>query len=101
MTHPELGAAMDRWVDDKNFWLARVAIIHQLRFEAATDPDRLFRYYTRRAADSEFFIRKAIRWALREYAKTDPDAVLAYVRAHESELSPLSRREALRRIAGV
>ena len=99
--HPELGTVMDRWVDADDFWLARVAITHQLRFKAATDTDRLFRSCTRRAADPEFFIRKAIGWALREYAKTDPDAVLAYVRAHETELSPLSRREALRRIAGV
>ncbi len=98
MAHPELGAAMDRWVDDENFWLARVAIIHQLRFRATTDPDRLFRFCTRRAPDPEFFIRKAIGWALREYAKTDPEAVVAYVRGHESALSPLSRREALRRI---
>ncbi len=97
-THPDLAAVTDRWIDAEDFWLARVAILHQLRYKAATDTDRLFGYCTRRARDSEFFIRKAIGWALREYAKTDPDAVVAYVTAHEAELSPLSRREALRRI---
>lgn len=69
---------------------ARVAIIHQLHIKRETDADRLFDYCTRPAADSEFFIRKAIGWALREYSKTDPEAVLTYVHAHESELSPLS-----------
>ena len=86
---------MDRWVDAEDYWLARVTIIRQLRFKAATDTDRLLHSCTRRAA--EFFIRTAIGWALREYAKTDPEAVVAYARGHESELSPLSRREALRR----
>ena len=99
LAHPDLAAVMDRWIDADDFWLARVAILHQLGYKAATDADRLFRYCTRRAGDAEFFIRKAIGWALREYAKTDPDAVVAYVGAHEAELSPLSRREALRRIA--
>ena len=98
LAHPHLAAVMDRWIDADDFWLARVAILHQLRYKAATDPDRLFAYCTRRAGDSEFFIRKAIGWALREYAKTDPDAVVAYVGVHEAQLSPLSRREALRRI---
>jgi 3-methyladenine DNA glycosylase AlkD len=51
------------------------------------------------AADREFFIRKGIGEALREYSKTDPNAVVTYVAAHEAELSPLSRREALRRIS--
>jgi 3-methyladenine DNA glycosylase AlkD len=96
-THDVLRADMDQWVDDDNFWIARVAIIHQLGFKGATDADRLFGYCTRRAADTEFFIRKAIGWALREYSKTDPDAVRTYVAAHP-ELSPLSKKEALRRI---
>ena len=96
--HPKTVAAMDRWIASDNFWLARVAIIHQLVYKTATDADRVFRYCTRRAGDSEFFLRKAIGWALREYSKTNPAAVVAFVSAHEAELSPLSRREALRRI---
>lgn len=96
--HPELGAVMDRWIDAESLWLARVAILHQLHARDATDAERLFRSCARRAGDPEFFVRKAIGWALREYAKTDPEAVLAFVAAHESELSPLSKREALRRI---
>ena len=49
-------------------------------------------------ADREFFIRKAIGWALRQYARTDPDWVRSYVAANEGQLSPLSKREALKRL---
>ena len=95
-THPDLAAVMDRWIEADDGWLVRVAIIHQLRYKDATDAARLFRFCAQRADDTDFFIRKGIGWALREYAKTDPDAVRAFVGA--TELSPLSRREALRRL---
>ncbi len=95
-SHPEVARRMDEWIESEDFWLARAAILHQLRFKAETDAERLFRYCVRRAGDSEFFIRKAIGWALREYSKSDPAAVIAFVRDHDAELSPLSRREALR-----
>jgi 3-methyladenine DNA glycosylase AlkD len=49
--------------------------------------------------DRDFFVRKAIGWALREYAKTDPAEVARYVREHAARLSPLSRREATRNLA--
>ncbi len=97
LTNPELWRDMDEWIDDEDFWVARVALIHQLGFGASTDAARLFSYCARRADDDEFFIRKAIGWALRKYARTDPDGVRAFVAAHD-ELSALSRREALRRI---
>ena len=93
--HPELRTTMDRWIDADDFWLARSAILHQNHCKARTDPDVLFGYCLRRAADPEFFIRKAIGWALREYSKTDADAVVRFVREHD-ELSGLSRTEALK-----
>ncbi len=89
---------MDRWVADSNIWVARTAILHQLLWKNETDADRLFRYCDLRASDTEFFIRKALGWALRQYARTDPDAVRAYVAANENRLSSLTKREALRRI---
>jgi 3-methyladenine DNA glycosylase AlkD len=92
--NPDLRNTMDQWITSENHWLARTAILHQLRFAGRTDADRLFAYCTLRAADREFFIRKAIGWALREYSKTNSDAVRAYVSAHP-ELSGLSAREAL------
>jgi 3-methyladenine DNA glycosylase AlkD len=96
--HPGLVAVMDRWIGSENLWLARVAILHQERWKERTDADRLFRYCLRRASDREFFLRKAIGWALRSYAKVAPEEVAAFVAAHRGELSGLSRREAERGI---
>jgi 3-methyladenine DNA glycosylase AlkD len=97
-SHPALAADMDEWVRDEDMWIARTAILHQLRFGPATDADRLFGYCLTRADHKDFFIRKAIGWALREYGKTAPDAVRAFVASHRSELSPLSVREALKNL---
>lgn len=93
--HPGLTSTTDTWIQSDDFWLARTAILHQLRYKTATDTERLFRYCVLRAGDQEFFLRKAIGWALREYSKTDAGAVRAFVREHDSELSGLSKREAL------
>lgn len=96
--HPELGGTMDAWIDSKNIWLARTAILHQTRYKHATDARKLFGYCRKRASDTDFFIRKAIGWALREYAKTDPTAVKHFVRRNGAVLSGLSKREALKHI---
>ena len=92
--HPVLNAEMDRWVADPDLWVARTAILHQLHYGSRTDTDRLFGYCTQQAAHPDFFIRKAIGWALRHYARTDPEAVRRYVQDHREVLSPLSIREA-------
>ena len=84
---------MDRWIDDDDLWIRRTAILAQLKHKAETDADRLFRYCLRRADEKEFFIRKAIGWALREYAKTAPEAVKAFLVEHRGALSGLSYRE--------
>lgn len=97
--HPELAATMDRWVAGDNMWLSRTAILHQLGYKDATDAERLFRYCSMRAPDTEFFIRKAIGWALRQYARVDPDAVRRFVADNEGQLSGLSKREALKHLA--
>lgn len=93
-----LGDEMDRWVDDDNLWVARSAILHQLRWGAETDADRLFEHCLRRAGDTDFFLRKAIGWALRQYARIAPEEVRAFVDAHHDELSSLSRREATKHL---
>lgn len=95
LSYPELRTEMDAWAGDENPWVARSAILHQLKAKKLTDAPRLFRYCTLRSADTEFFIRKAIGWALREYSKTDAAAVREFVAEHESTLSGVSRREAL------
>ncbi|MEV5610000.1 DNA alkylation repair protein [Streptomyces sp. NPDC052225] len=95
---PKLAATMDAWSEDPDLWVARTALLHQLRYKEATDAERLFGYCLRRAGHPDFFVRKAIGWALREYAKTDPGAVRAFVVAHRDVLAPLSVREALKNV---
>ena len=92
--HPKL----DRWIDDRNLWIRRTAILSQLKHKGGTDRDQLFGYCLRRAGEKEFFIRKAIGWALREYAKTEPDAVRAFALEHREQLSGLSFREATKHL---
>jgi len=97
--HPKrIRPVMRRWSTDANVWKRRVSIICQLRFKGDTDLELLYRNIEPNLADREFFIRKAIGWALRQYAWTDPKEVARYVRGHEAQLSGLSRREALKNI---
>jgi 3-methyladenine DNA glycosylase AlkD len=96
--HPQLVSTMDEWADDDNIWLVRTAILHQLTYRDATDADRLFRYCLARSGHPDFFIRKAIGWALRQYARTAPDAVRGFLAAQGSRLSPLSVREAAKHL---
>ncbi|WP_328924542.1 DNA alkylation repair protein [Streptomyces sp. NBC_00190] len=95
---PALAAVTDEWSGDEDLWLVRTALLHQLRFKSATDTGRLFGYCRRQADHPDFFVRKAIGWCLREYAKTDPAAVRAFVEAERGSLSPLSVREALKNL---
>jgi len=87
---------MDACSINPNQWLRRIAILHQLRHRARTDTERLFQYALDNSSDSSFWIRKALGWALREYAKTDPSAVLEFVERHDSVFSKLTVREALK-----
>lgn len=89
---------IDRWIESDNLWMARTAILHQNKWKAKTDQARLFAFCEQRAGDTDFFMRKAIGWALREYSRTAPDAVRAFVATHQRELSGLSQREALKRL---
>jgi len=97
--HPSLAADMDAWIDDADMWVARSAILHQLTYGKNTDAARLFDYCSRRSADTEFFIRKAIGWALRQYSYADPEAVQGFVDANRQRLSGLTIREALKQIS--
>lgn len=92
--YPELIDMMDEWIVSDNMWLRRTALIFQLRYKQKTDFERLSRYCIATMHEKEFFIRKAIGWALREYSKTNRDAVAQFVATHSAKLSPLSKREA-------
>lgn len=93
----EVAPVMRVWAVDDDMWRRRTAIICQIGSREATEVDLLSTAIEANTSDRDFFIRKAIGWALREHAKTDPDWVRGFVAAHE-ELSPLSRREALRNL---
>ena len=99
LAHPaELAPAMRAWSHSSDLWKRRASIISQLRFKERTDAGLLYDCIGPSIGSREFFLRKAIGWALREYANTDPEAVRRYVSDHEADLSGLSRREALRQI---
>jgi len=89
---------MDEAIIDSSFWIRRVALIHQLGWRMQTDEDRLFRYAISVSSDKEFFIRKAAGWALRDYARWNPDAVRNFVINNQSRLSGLTISEATKHI---
>lgn len=89
---------MLRWSRDGDLWRRRTSIICQLSFKTATDLELLYACIDANLADRDFFIRKAIGWALRQHAWTDPAEVRRFVAARADALSPLSRREALKNI---
>ncbi len=91
-------SAMDTWIADPDMWIRRTAIIFQNRHKSRTDEARLLRYCLACAHEKEFFIRKAIGWALRDYAKTNPESVRSFVETHRERLSGLSIREALKHL---
>ena len=92
---------MDSWIDHDCMWLRRTAILHQLTYKNACNEERLFRYCLKRAHEEEFFIRKAIGWALRDYARVSPVSVKLFVLLHEGKFSTLSKREALKHLSAV
>lgn len=85
---------MDMWLSHSNLWVRRVAMLHQLGWKAQTDEARLLRYALALAPETDFFIRKAAGWALRDHARTRPEAVRAFLSQHAQRLSGLTRREA-------
>lgn len=94
----EIRPVMRAWSSDESMWKRRISIICQLALKRETDLKLLYANIEPNLSDREFFIRKAIGWALRQYSRTDPKEVARYVAAHESRLSGLSRREALKNI---
>jgi 3-methyladenine DNA glycosylase AlkD len=90
---PELRFHMDNWITDDNFWIRRSALIYQLKHKKQTNHEKLFFYCATTSHEKEFFIRKAIGWALREYSKTDPERVKDFIEQHKNRLSPLSIKE--------
>jgi 3-methyladenine DNA glycosylase AlkD len=90
--------AMRAWARSDDLWKRRASIICQLKLNDALDVELLYDCIEPSMDSKEFFLRKAIGWALRQYAKKDPAAVKRYVKKNEARLSGLSRREALKHV---
>ncbi|MGB4596295.1 MAG: DNA alkylation repair protein [Anaerolineaceae bacterium] len=91
--NPELKALMINWSLDNNIWIRRTSIEHQLSFKTKTDTDLLEVILINNFGSKEFFINKAIGWALRDYSWTNPGWVRDFIERHRSEMAPLSIRE--------
>lgn len=90
---PRVDELMLKWSTDKDFWLRRVAITHQLMRKINTNTELLEKILVNNFGSDEFFINKAIGWALRDYSKTDPDWVRNFIENHWEKMSKLSIRE--------
>ena len=93
--------AMDAAVRHPDFWVRRIAMLHQLGLRDETDTARLFRYAELLAPEKEFFIRKAIGWALRDYAWHDWRTVDKFLKTTQVELCGLTVREARKNFAAL
>ncbi len=105
--HPaQVAPDIRRWARDNDLWRRRAALVCQVGAKGATDAALLSDVITSALSPpdevrSNFFVRKGIGWALRDYARTDPEWVRAFVRTHRQHLSPLSIREATKHLAGL
>jgi 3-methyladenine DNA glycosylase AlkD len=90
---PDLKPTIHSWIESENFWLRRTAILYQLSYKKSTDESALFTHILACCHESEFFIRKAIGWSLREYSKWNPESVKKFIEKNKGNLSALSIRE--------
>lgn len=95
---PDAQHCMDQALHHDCLWVRRIAMLHQLGWKQETDTRRLFAYALTLANEEDFFIRKAIGWALRDYAHHCPDAVRQFLADNGKPLSPLTRREAAKHL---
>ncbi len=94
LVNPEAKQIILEWSLDDDFWLRRIAIDHQLLQKEKTDTKLLEQIPINNLNQTEFFINKAIGWSLRDYSKTNPDWVRAFLDKYRSQMAGLSIREA-------
>lgn len=94
LRHPTVNKTLLAWSVDDNIWLRRIAIDHQRLRKEKTDTELLERILCNNLGQKEFFINKAIGWALRDYSKTNPDWVRDFIARHRPQMASLSIREA-------
>ncbi|NMH31745.1 DNA alkylation repair protein [Streptococcus sanguinis] len=90
---PETKEIILAWSCDEDIWLRRLAIDHQLLRKEETDTELLEKILVNNLGQTEFFINKAIGWALRDYSKTNPDWVRDFIERYRAEMAALSIRE--------
>jgi 3-methyladenine DNA glycosylase AlkD len=95
--HEVIKESIDGWAVNEYMWLRRAAILFQLKYKRQTDEELLYRYIVQNADSKDFFIQKAIGWALREYSKTNPASVKKFIAG--TQLAPLSVREGSKYLA--
>ena len=96
---PEAASTMEEWIRDETLWLRRAALLHQLKWKEDCDRERLFRFCRLTMEEKDFFIRKAIGWALRQHARVAPGEVSRFLTENRDRLSGLSFREAAKHLA--
>jgi 3-methyladenine DNA glycosylase AlkD len=92
----ETEKVIERFSNSNNMWLNRSALLFQLGYKKNTNYELLFSECVKHSQSKEFFIQKAIGWALREYGSVNPNLVLNFVNGND--LNPLSRKEAIRKL---
>jgi 3-methyladenine DNA glycosylase AlkD len=101
--HPELGHVLDRWAVDEDFWIRRAAMLALLvpLRRGGGDFERFTRYADAQLEDTQFFIRKAIGWILRDTAKRRPDLVFEWLLPRASRASGVTIREAVKPLSST
>ena len=94
LKYPKINKTLIKWSKDKNIWLRRIAIDHQLLRKEKTNTELLSEIIENNLNGTEFFINKAIGWALRDYSKTNPDWVTDFIEKNKDKMSKLSIKEA-------
>jgi 3-methyladenine DNA glycosylase AlkD len=97
--NPDAQRCMDAALEHPVLWVRRIAMIHQLGWRTETDTLRLYHFARQLAPERDFFIRKAIGWALRDHARHDPEGVRRFLDQESTRLSALSVREAAKHLA--
>lgn len=92
--YPETKSILLEWSKSENFWLRRIAIDHQLLRKEKTDVPLLEEILINNLEQTEFFINKAMGWALRDFSKTNPDWVSRFIDRYKNRMSKLTIREA-------
>ncbi len=94
LTDNRIDDIMLKWSKDRDFWVRRIAIDHQLLRKEKTNTDLLEKIIVNNLGSDEFFINKAIGWSLRDYSKTNPQWVRDFIQKHQNQMAKLSIREA-------